>query len=73
MDISRRKKPGMLKSCAKLGMLISGAWTWNQVHINVHNYEAVYPYQMHEHGSQVTYSITYCMQDQTEQDLVDMT
>ena len=54
MDISRRKKPGMLKSCAKSGMLISGAWTWNQVHINVHNYEAVYPSQMHEYGSQVT-------------------
>ena len=41
MDISRKKISAMLKSCAKSGMLISRAWKWTQVHINVHNYEAV--------------------------------
>ena len=50
MDISRKQKNGMLKSCQKAGMLISGAWTWNQVHINLHNYETIQPYRTYEHA-----------------------
>ena len=38
LNICMKKISGMLKSCAKAGILISCAWTWKQVHINCYNF-----------------------------------